>query len=93
MLAASFWSLFKSKVHSCISPVNMLFKISVVNRTVQCYDSVSLLAPCICYQLMVWPVFCPPLAFHIFDISFKTIPQIGLKLYVRHRGNMENLNC
>ena len=41
------------------------------------------------YQLRIWLVFCLPLAFHIFDISSKTITQIGLILCVRHQENME----
>ena len=45
-------------------------------------------------QLMQWPVVCrPSLAFHIFDISSRTISWIELKLSRRHCGNMEIQNC
>ena len=41
-------------------------------------------------QSMSWSVVRrPSLAFHIFDISSRTISCIDLKLSWRHRGNME----
>ena len=43
---------------------------------------------------MPWPVVSrPSLAFHIFDVSSRTISWIELKLSGRHCGDMEIQNC
>ena len=38
-------------------------------------------------------IFSPSLAFHIFNISSRTISWIEPKLSGRHCGNMESQNC